>query len=65
MEELHKLVVGLATLGPGIGIGLIAAAYCNSVARQPEVQGSLFPHAFVFIGMVELLGFLGLLALFL
>ena len=62
---METLVFGLATVGPGIGIGLIAAAYCNSVARQPEIQGKIFPHAFVFIGMVELLGFMGLIGFYL
>ena len=32
---------GLAAIGPGIGIGLIFAAYINGVARQPEAQGRL------------------------
>ncbi len=61
---METLAVGLSTLGPGVGIGLIAAAYCNSVARQPEIQGKIFGQAFVFIGMVELLGFLGFVSLF-
>ncbi len=62
---MEKLVVGLASLGPGIGIGLLAAAYCNSVSRQPEVQGKLFPHAILFAGLVEALGLLGFVSLFL
>lgn len=62
---MDKLVVGVASIGPGIGIGLLAAAYLNSVARQPEIQGKIFPHAIVFAGMVELLGLLGFVALFL
>jgi len=61
---METLVVGLSTLGPGIGIGLIAAAFCNSVARQPEIQGKITGPVFAFIGMVELLGFLGFVSLF-
>lgn len=56
---MENLVVGLATLGPGIGVGLLAAGYCQSVARQPEVEGSLFTKAIVFAAMVEALGLLG------
>ena len=32
---------GLAAIGPGIGVGLIFAAYLNGVARQPEARGML------------------------
>ena len=27
---------GLAAIGPGIGVGLVFAAYIQSTARQPE-----------------------------
>lgn len=33
--------VGLASLGPAIGIGLMTAAFFNSSARQPEMHGKL------------------------
>lgn len=59
------LAVGLASVGPGIGIGLLSAAFFNSVARQPEVQGNLQPLLFVCIAFVELLGLLGFVAYFL
>ncbi|MGH2183108.1 F0F1 ATP synthase subunit C, partial [Enterococcus faecalis] len=32
---------GLSAIGPGVGIGLIFAAYVSGVARQPEVRGVL------------------------
>ena len=32
---------GLAAIGPGVGIGLIFAAYISGVARQPEAQSRL------------------------
>jgi F-type H+-transporting ATPase subunit c len=56
------LAVGLASLGPGIGIGLLSAAFFNSVARQPSAQDKLQPLLFVCIAFVELLGLLGFLA---
>jgi F-type H+-transporting ATPase subunit c len=59
---METLVVGLAALGPGIGIGMIGAAFANSVARQPEVQGKITPILFAFAAMVELLGLFGFLA---
>jgi F-type H+-transporting ATPase subunit c len=56
------LAIGLAGIGPGIGIGLMTAAYFNSVARQPEVQGSLTTYYFITLGVVELLGLFGFLS---
>ena len=59
------LVVGLATLGPGIGLGLMAAAFFNSTARQPEIQGKLFVPFIITLGAIELLGLLGFATFFL
>lgn len=59
------LAVGLAGIGPGIGIGLMTAGYFNSVARQPDVQGSITPQYFITLGVVELLGLFGFVSFFL
>lgn len=32
---------GLSAIGPGVGVGLIFAAYVSGVARQPEARGML------------------------
>jgi F-type H+-transporting ATPase subunit c len=56
--------VALAGIGPGIGIGMMAAAFFNSVARQPEAQGKLQSFFFITLGVVELLGLLGFVAFF-
>jgi len=56
------IAVGLASLGPAIGIGMLTAAYFNSVSRQPEVQGNLTTFFFIPLAMVELLGLLGFIA---
>ncbi len=53
------LAVGLASIGPGIGIGLMTGHYFDSVARQPEVQGNITPQYFITLGVVELLGLFG------
>lgn len=58
------LAVGLAAIGPAIGIGLMTAAYFNSVARQPEVKDSITPQYFITLGVVELLGLFGFVAFF-
>ena len=37
----NMIGLGLAAIGPAIGVGLIFAAYVSGVARQPEAQGRL------------------------
>ncbi|CAM2803447.1 ATP synthase F0 subunit C [Actinomyces slackii] len=50
---------GLATLGPGIGIGILAGKTQEATARQPEVAGRLFTNMIITAGMVEALGLIG------
>ena len=44
---------GLAAIGPGIGIGLIFAAYISGVARQPEAQGPIGTNMILAAALVE------------
>ena len=37
----NMIGLGLAAIGPAIGVGLIFAAYVTGVARQPEAQSKL------------------------
>lgn len=53
---------GLATLGPGIGIGLLVAKTQEATARQPEVAGPLRINMFIGMALVEALGLIGLVA---
>ena len=39
--SINMIGLGLSAIGPGIGIGLIFAAFISGVARQPEAQGRL------------------------
>ena len=57
--------VGMAAIGPGIGIGLMTAAFFNASARQPEMQGSLTTYYFITLGVVELRGLFGFVTYFL
>lgn len=43
--SLNALALGVAAIGPAIGVGLIFAAYVAGVARQPEANGTLRPIA--------------------
>ncbi len=50
---------GLATLGPGIGIGIMVGKTQEGTARQPEVAGRLFTNMIIGAGMVEALALIG------
>jgi F-type H+-transporting ATPase subunit c len=39
--SINMVGLGLAAVGPGIGIGLIFAAFISGMARQPEAQSRL------------------------
>ena len=56
------LAVGLAGIGPAIGIGMMTAAYFESSARQPEMQPKLQTFYYITLGVVELLGLFGFVA---
>ena len=51
---------GLGTIGPGIGVGIVFAAYIQSTARQPESAG--FTRTWLFLGfaIVEALALFGI-----
>ena len=51
---------GLAAIGPGIGIGLIFAAYISGVARQPEARGVLQSIAILGFALAEALAIIGI-----
>ena len=53
---------GLAAIGPGIGVGLVWAAYIQATARQPESAGLTRTYAFIGFAVVEALALLGLVA---
>ncbi|REF35403.1 ATP synthase F0 subunit C [Thermasporomyces composti] len=58
--NLNMLGYGLATLGPGIGVGLVFAAFINGVARQPEAQGRLQSIAILGFALIEALAIIGI-----
>jgi F-type H+-transporting ATPase subunit c len=62
---LNAVGYGLAAIGPGVGIGLIFAAYINGVARQPEARSTLQGIALLGFALVEALALLGFVLFFL
>ena len=63
--SMNMIGYGLAAIGPGVGIGLIFAAYINGVARQPEAQGRLQNIAILGFALAEALAIFGLVLYFL
>lgn len=56
---------GLATLGPGIGLGILIGKALEGMARQPEVANTLRTNMFIGVAFVEVLALLGLITGFL
>ena len=57
---VNMIGYGLAAIGPGIGIGLIFAAYISGVARQPEAQSRLQSIAILGFALAEALAIIGI-----
>ncbi len=58
--SLSAVGYGLAAIGPGIGVGLIFAAYIQSTARQPESSRMTLPFVWIGFAVVEALALLGI-----
>lgn len=65
MESIGQgLVFGLATIGPGIGLGILIGKAIESMARQPEAAGMVRTTMFIGIAIVEALALLGFVLVF-
>jgi F-type H+-transporting ATPase subunit c len=49
------LAVGLASIGAGIGDGLVTGRTVEGIARQPELRGNLMVTMFISVGLIEAL----------
>jgi F-type H+-transporting ATPase subunit c len=58
--SLNMIGYGLSAVGPGVGIGLIFAAYISGVARQPEARGMLQAIAILGFALAEALAIIGI-----
>ncbi len=59
------LAIGLAAIGPGIGIGIVANGALQAMGRNPEASGQLQTTMFIGIAFTEALGIFGLVISFL
>lgn len=62
---LGAIGYGIATLGPGLGIGILVGKALEGMARQPEMAGQLRTTMFIGLAFVEALALIGLVAGFL
>jgi F0F1-type ATP synthase, subunit c/Archaeal/vacuolar-type H+-ATPase, subunit K len=58
--SLSAIGYGLAAIGPGIGVGLVFAAYIQATARQPESSRLTQPFMWVGFALIEALALLGI-----
>jgi F-type H+-transporting ATPase subunit c len=47
--------MGLATIGPGIGIGLLTGRTAEAIARQPEASGDIRTAMIIGVALAEAL----------
>ena len=47
------LAAGLAAVGAGLGIGRIGSGACESIARQPEMAGTIGTNMIITAALVE------------
>jgi F-type H+-transporting ATPase subunit c len=58
--HLSAVAVGLAAIGPGVGIGLVFAAYIQATARQPESSRMTQPFLWLGFALIEALALFGI-----
>ena len=60
--NISTIGYGLAAIGPGIGVGIVAGKTVEAMARQPEMAGRLQVTMFLGIAFTEVLALIGLAA---
>ena len=61
LETIGKgLIIGLAALGPGIGLGILIGKSVEAMARQPEYANQVRTTMFIGIGLIEALALFGI-----
>ena len=47
------ITTGLASIGAGIGDGLVTSKFIEGIARQPEAKNTLFMNTLISVGLIE------------
>ena len=53
------ILMGLAAIGSGVGIGMLGGKYLEGVARQPELQPMLLTQMFISLALVDAVPIIG------
>ena len=53
------ILMGLAAIGSGVGIGMLGGQYLEGVARQPELQPMLLTQLFIVLALVDAVPIIG------
>jgi F-type H+-transporting ATPase subunit c len=65
MENLPAAIaIGLGTIGPGIGIGMIGMKALEAIGRNPEAQTKILPAMLLGMAFAEALGIYALVVAF-
>jgi F-type H+-transporting ATPase subunit c len=62
--NISSVGYGLAAIGPGIGVGIVFAAYIQATARQPESATLTRTYLFLGFALSEALALFGLVLAF-
>ncbi|MGW4421309.1 ATP synthase F0 subunit C [Streptosporangium sp. NPDC004631] len=62
--SIGSIGYGIATLGPGIGVGIIFGQGVQAIARQPEAYGLIRQNMLLGFVLTEALALIGLVAPF-
>lgn len=62
--SLALIGYGLAAIGPGVGIGIVAGNAVQAMARQPEAAGMVRTTMFLGIAFTEALALIGFVLFF-
>ncbi len=62
--SLNLVGYGLAAVGPGIGIGIVAGQAITAMVRQPEMEATVRTTMFLGIAFTEALALLGFVLFF-
>lgn len=58
------LAAGLASIGAGVGDGLVMGRTVEGIARQPELRGTLMTTMFISVGIIEALPIIAIVIAF-
>ena len=47
------ITMGLASIGAGIGDGLVTSKFIEGIAHQPEAKNTLFMNTLISVGLIE------------